>query len=881
MLRISEETMRARTTFQWLRAPVRGLALRGCPTDDDDDSAAGDDDDVTEYEEGCILINGVEPGYANLADALWVAVEGDNITLCEGEFEGSVTVEKPVTLLGAGGSETVIVGDVNEMGITVTASDVTIAHLSVRSTRNGVSVYDAANVVLDDLIIEESGQFAVTLDGSQATLQNMLLAQNPAGAIQAEDSQLTLTGSQLLDNTGYGLKLTESSADLSTTAISGVVVPAETDDYDGTCLYAEDSTGTITLDTVQMSFCQRVGVYTFTTDVEITNVSIEESSNGVVAINGGDEMFSTVNDNYLSQVSGYGIYVIGQDSEVSRNTVTATNAAYGSSYGIMVGNDDATLTVEDNVVEGYQMFSMYVQYPYLDNDGPFGGTALVARNTVRDGALYGLYAQGLDEVVFTDNEVNGLVWSGDQPQANTYDSGMAVGLFDIVDLQMSGNLIHDVDVLGFFIQDSEFTSVDDEIYDTRLWAGYIGGSAGTFTNLYAHDTFIYGVDARTSAIDYVDCTFENAQAGVLPEYWGEEDPWETGGMAIQYTDSQGSVSNSTLTGSDYYGVYITESAVTVSDSDLSDNYAGIFARGDSASGFPIYVEDNHFGDHSWTAVYGYTSDAVVTGNTFDGVDGTALYGSTFYGTVSGNTFGNAGTAIQLYATDASLMVDTATYEDNEFNGNATGFSVSSYVGDMVISANTFDGVATPLSLGGGTAGDETLVADDNTFLGATSTPISISSWGDVAIGGTTTIDSCQSGPAIQLNGVLTSAVDGVTVASAAGSGIRVLGGVADISACDLTGAGENGIEIDGTSTPVTLDIADNVAISSNTGHGIWLAGTVTGAIVGNTISGNGGYGLACETAGVTIANCAGNTLADNVMGDLLEENGCSLAACVP
>lgn len=857
------------------------LALVGCPTDDDDDSASDDDDDVTEYEEGCILINGVEPGYANLADALWVAVEGDNVTLCEGEFEGSVTVEKSVTLLGAGTSQTVIVGDVNEMGISVTASDVTIAHLSVQSTRNGVAIYDAANVVLDDLIIEEAGQFAVTLDDSQATLQNVLLAQNPAGAISADGSQLTVTGSQLLDNTGYGIKLLESSADVSTTAISGVVVPAETDDTDGTCIYADESTGVVSLDTVQMSFCQRVGLYTFFSDLAVTNSSIEESSNGIVGINGGESFFSTITDNYLSQVSGYGIYVIGQDSEVSRNTVTATNAVYEGSYGIMVGNDDATLTVEDNVVEGYQLFSMYVQYPYNDNDGPVGGVATVARNTIRDGTLYGLYVQGLDQVTFTDNVIDGLAWSGEQPQANTYDSGMAVGLFDIESLEMSGNLIQDVDVLGFFIQDSEFTSVDDEISNTRLWAGYISGSAGTFTNLYAHDTFIYGVDARTSAIDYVECTFEESQAGVLPEYWGEENPWETGGMAVQYSDSQGSVTDSTLSGSDYYGVYATESNVTIAGNEFLDNYSGIFARGDSLSGFPIYIEDNHFGDHSWTAVYGYTSDAVITGNTFDGIDGTGLYGSSFYGTVSGNTFANAGSAIQLYATDGSLMLATATYEDNEFNGNSTGFSVSSYAGDLVISSNTFDGVSTPVSISGGTPGDETLVADDNTFVGSSSTPISISSFGEVDLGGTTTIDGSQSGSAVLLNGVLDSAVSGLTVTGSANAGIEVYGGIVDISACDLTGATGNGIEIDGTSTPVTLAIADNVAISANTGHGIDLAGAVTGAIAGNTIADNAGYALACHTADVDIALCAGNTLAGNVMGDILEENGCSLAACYP
>ena len=77
---------------------------------------------------------------------------------------------------------------------------------------------------------------------------------------------------------------------------------------------------------------------------------------------------------------------------------------------------------------------------------------------------------------------------------------------------------------------------------------------------------------------------------------------------------------------------------------------------------------------------------------------------------------------------------------------------------------------------------------------------------------------------------------------------------------------------------MTLSVTDNVALSGNGTHGVSLAGTVTGSLTGNAIENNAGYGIACHTAGVALTDCD-NTLAGNVLGEYLEENGCSLAVC--
>ncbi|MDP7114218.1 MAG: hypothetical protein QGH45_19760, partial [Myxococcota bacterium] len=145
---------------------VGALLLVGCPTGAGDDDSAGDDDDVS-YEHGCITVNGDEPGFAHLQDAVTVASSGDEIEVCAGEFEGSVVVEKPVTIRGAGPDESVLVGDTNEMAVTIRGtSDVTLSGFAVESSRNAVVVLDASSVVLRDLVVESSGQVGISVEDS-------------------------------------------------------------------------------------------------------------------------------------------------------------------------------------------------------------------------------------------------------------------------------------------------------------------------------------------------------------------------------------------------------------------------------------------------------------------------------------------------------------------------------------------------------------------------------------------------------------------------------------------------------------------------------------------------------------------------------------------
>jgi len=98
------------------------------------------------------------------------------------------------------------------------------------------------------------------------------------------------------------------------------------------------------MDNVQIDSCARVAVYWFSSDFEVSGSSLTQANYGFVGVGGGGEG-TVLTDNYVQDMAYYGIYVIEQDSTISGNTVTASNAVFQDSIGIAVGNSDANLTV--------------------------------------------------------------------------------------------------------------------------------------------------------------------------------------------------------------------------------------------------------------------------------------------------------------------------------------------------------------------------------------------------------------------------------------------------------------------------------------------------------------------------------------------------------
>jgi len=823
------------TRLRWIGLTLAALlALGGCDPDPDDDDTAADDDDDSGHETGCITINGEVPGYADLQVAIDRAVAGDVISVCAGTHEGSIVISKPLSVLGEGSASTTLSGQINEMTLTIQDTDsVTVSGFGVQSTRNAIVVTGSTGVVLEDLLLDESGQYGMDVTASQVQLSGATFANHPFGGISASNSTLAVAGCSFSNIEGYGMRVIDSGATVTESTFSNITIPESTDDSDGTCIYAENALGEIVVEATEFSGCDRVAVLGMDSDLNVTDSTLTTSSNGIVGIGAGELGSSVANNNILEQVPLFGIWLVGQDSEVVGNSLTVDDPG-DNTYGIALGNPDGTFTVTDNAVRGYGRMALWVQYPY-DDPEPAGGTAVIERNVITDINLFGLLATDLDSVTFAYNDISSISWSGSLTGEGSYGDGFGVGLWDVDEVMMDHNVIDDVDVVGIFLQNASFTSTEDTYTNNHLWAGYVSGSAGTFTGLTLDSNDIYGIDARTSDVDYVDSVISNAMAAVPPDQWDEAEPYEYPGYGLVYQDAQGNIDNC------------------------------------------------QFIDNATYHLMATSSDMQVGGSTFSGDIQTAIYMSYGRGTVSGNLFQDAGDAVFQNSYDPALQIGTLSIEQNTFDNVGNGFYGYYLAGTTEFRSNTF--LSTVDISGFGSDGYGVYAIDyapdgavvdirDNEF----STLANSAVYADgltITMSGDNTIDGVVGGqPAISLN-TATGTIDGVTVINGTGQGIAVSSSTATIQNCSLSGSVDDNIYV----IDSAIQILDNTAISESQSDGIRLEGTVTGDIVDNTIYNNAEYGISCGASTVTLTSCS-NDMAGNIIDDLKEDNGCVLGCTI-
>ncbi len=848
--------------------------------DDDDDSTADDDDDDS-YEEGCILVNGAEPGYASLADAVYVAGDGDFITLCAGTFVGSVVIDKSLTITGEGVDETIVTGDAVETTLSIEAPDVSLAQMTVRSSRNAIDVANVTGTVLTDLILDESGQYALSVNGGQVALSDVRISGFAFAGIVAQHATLDAANLAISAGEGYGMRLVDSAASVTGGSIADIAVPADTDDSDGTCVYIEDAPVAASFDGVSFSGCTRVALWANGSDVQVVDGAFSASNYGVLVFTGGAEG-SIVADTTFDEIPYYGIFVLDGDLEATGNQIVATAAVADQSIGIYAGHDDddARFVIEGNTVQGYLLYGINIQ-PQDDLFGidwvPAGGTATVADNQVLDGALFGYWISALDQLTFTGNTVDGIQWSEELSATGQYYIEGGVYLNDIDDVTMADNVVTNVDTLGMTLYGVSFTSTGLDVSETHLVGVYLQDSSGTLTDCTIHDLDIYGIQSFTASLDVDGCTFTGVRDAVPPDQWSlpEDEQYSYSGPAVYYYEAQGRVSNSAFTANDYQGVDVYDSNVTVELNTFDDNYTGVFFSGDVASGYPITVQDNTFGDHDWCALYAYDTDATVQRNAIAGEMSTGFYASSYYGVFDSNTVEVPYTAIQVYAYDAATMLGPGTYSNNTFTGGSTGVTCYYYADELILDGNVFDGVDQAIYVYDYSPGDEALTLVDNTFLASGGTPIRIEDFSAVTFAGTNVVDGNASGDAVTISDAGAVTIDGLQVVGAAANGLSATSQSFSMSGSTLSSAAASGIVLDGSQGTMTIDLVDNAAFSGNGGDGIDLAGNITGTITGNAIEANGAYGIGCSSLAVTLDLCI-NTMSGNVLGDFQETGGCAL-----
>jgi len=134
--------------------------------------------------------------YSDINEAVAAAPSGGTVVVCAGSYKTSVTVDKPLTLVGhdaninAAGQSPPIVGLPGSVGIVVEGThDVTVEGLSVRYAGfDGILVGRSTHVLVQDNYLADNGDVGVDLNGSWwSTAERNVSVHNAGGGFLLAD----------------------------------------------------------------------------------------------------------------------------------------------------------------------------------------------------------------------------------------------------------------------------------------------------------------------------------------------------------------------------------------------------------------------------------------------------------------------------------------------------------------------------------------------------------------------------------------------------------------------------------------------------------------------------------------------------------------------
>lgn len=341
-------------------------------------------------------------------------------------------------------------------------------------------------------------------------------------------------------------------------------------------------------------------------------------------------IYNTESAIYLSPDSGY---------------VNITNNSIYDSSDIAInfyGGSTNVLTIEDNEIQEIANYGMYF-------DIPVTGNSVINRNTinnVNDGI--GIYAIGLDNVDFIDNDING-----------SYNSGI---IFD---------------------SSSNNTISGGEIGNNNLGSGSHGGiyltsssNNNTITGVYMHDNAVLGAIA-----------IDDSEDNILE---GNNINNNCGNIRQIYLNSAGNtlIQNNNITDGTGKGIEIQNSEYTqILNNNITGNFdVGIYEEASSVTSAYTTISGNIISDNSEQtapsgAVQFSSVNATLTDNNFTVNSGRGIYAQSSYITMTnGNFIGNGfGSDLNQYAGiygDEIHWTLTEAVECTDNNINITSGSIT-------------------------------------------------------------------------------------------------------------------------------------------------------------------------------------------------------------
>lgn len=732
--------------------------------------------DPSDFESGCFMVDN-NNGFANFADAMLFAEEGSTIALIDCEsptHEETLIIDKSITLIG--NSDWTLVAPVNETGITVTASNVSIQDMNIESTRSAIYLDGAGQTTLTNINVFSAGNWAVkALDAQDLIIDLSRFENNGFGAINVASGTATITNTTIDFNTSVGIKIEEDSVvDVSLSTISNTTAADPAAPTDGIGIWVQGGSSLTSSDNIlDGNFLS--GVQADNSDISVSNSTI-------------------------SNVVGAAVWTDPGFGDVTLNNVEITNSY---NYGIVSQSSGAFSATETTII---------------------GDPELGPSTSAEEWADVGLTGTGIytsgTTVDFTDVEISGYNNCGIYAATDESDATM----------DMNGVHIHDVGRQGAFIfghettvRDSIFENISDldlvqdtgpyEIcYTVDRYGGFIGVLGDfTFENTTFAESDSYGVSIVQGSTNMTGVTFNSndCSGAMIFDSSGIIDSSTMldpngaysnfGASILGYNASYLKVSNSDLqpeaseNNNNFHIFLFNTASADIISNTITGGFYGVYAQKSE-----VNVQDNTFVDQSF---YGYSNVVRYDTDPTDSANLQHSFSGNNYSTTNqgargiycesggsieavGETFADSQGGNAVYATNCST-----TLEDLTLSNITAGISVSG--GNHEWDGLIFDGVSTSDSSLGAIQ-----VGICPSYICSTPSPVfvSLSNSSFVNIG-TSSTDAIRMSSSNPTDAPIEAFIDTVTIENIGGDGIY---------------AGN-----------ATLQI-DNLSTSSTSGKGLYL-----------------------------------------------------------
>jgi len=312
------------------------------------------------WDEGCIAVSGAGAGFANLVDAVEVAVDGDTITLCDGTLSETIAITESLNLVGPGADLLIWTAPSNQPAITVSGtSGVTLSGFTVVSTRNGIEVASASDVTISDVTFAAIGNTGVKAqDVDFLTVQDSLFEAPPYGAVEVNGGSATVSGITVNGATAFAVHAIEgASVTVSGSAFNDTVYSGVNEDGtvgDGFAVWGESGATLVTSgNTFTNNF---LGIFANESSLLSTDDTFVGGYYGIQSILGDmDVAGADITDPLIG-----GIYhaSTGTTASVSDSTISGDPELVDSegSYGLVFQSDDAYASGVD--IDGFNLFGI-------------------------------------------------------------------------------------------------------------------------------------------------------------------------------------------------------------------------------------------------------------------------------------------------------------------------------------------------------------------------------------------------------------------------------------------------------------------------------------------------------------------------------------------